>query len=173
MQEIILSIDIGYVKPVFVLSYYNDNCFDKILIFNNFKFKYYTDSIKYLKYFFSLKPTKVLIEKQFIYSRNVSLMTFIHGFYVACNIPVIIVDPISKIRPDKTKSTRTIRKQFSVNIINKILQTQNYDYNFKLKDNDICDALNIVLYNKFNDKDYIEKYNIPINDIMFVSLKLK
>lgn len=167
-----MSIDIGFIKPAFVLSYYKDNVFDKILIFQNIKIKHYYESFKYLNYFFSLNINKVIIEKQYMYSRNVALMTYIHGFFMAHNIPVFIVDPIAKLRiKDNQKTTRTIRKRFSVNIINNILFKQNFEYTFKQKDNDVCDALNLVLYNVYNNKDYEHNYNIPIKNIYLISIK--
>lgn len=107
-----------------------------------------------------------------MYSRNVALMTYIHGFFMAHNIPVFIVDPIAKLRiKDNQKTTRTIRKRFSVNIINNILFKQNFEYTFKQKDNDVCDALNLVLYNVYNNKDYEHNYNIPIKNIYLISIK--
>lgn len=171
MKDIILSIDIGYIKPAFIVSYYKENVFDKILVFKNIKIKQYEDSIKYLKYFFSLNINKVLIEKQYVYSRNIALMTFIHGFFMAYDIPVFIVNPIAKLRIKNNKpNTRAIRKKFSVDIINNILEKQKFDYKFKQIDNDICDALNLVLYHIYNNKDYENYYNIPIKNIYFISV---
>jgi hypothetical protein len=169
-MEVILSIDIGYIKPAFILSYYKDNQFEKILIFNKFVFKHYIDSLKYLKYFFSLNITTVLIERQYIYSRNIALMTFIQGYFMALNIPVIIVEPIARLK--KGVTSRTLKKAFSVNLINTILINQNFRYIFKQKDHDICDAINIALYyihKKYKkDLDYIKDFDIPIENIYFM-----
>lgn len=171
MYDIILSIDIGYLRPAFIVSYYKENIFDKILIFRDITIKHYDDSFKYLKYFFSLNINKVIIEKQYMYSRNIALMTFIHGFFIAHNIPVFIVDPIAKLRiKNHQANTRTIRKKFSVDMINNILIKQKFEYSFKQKENDICDALNLVLYNVYGNKDYELNYNIPIKNIYLVSI---
>lgn len=168
----ILSIDIGYKNPSYVLSYYNNNIFKKIIIFKNIKYSKYEECLKYLEYFFSLKIDEVIVEKQYLYSKNLCLMSYIHGFFSAKEIPVFIVNPISIIRPNKQIKSRSVRKNFSVNIINEILINQNLNYKFLCKDNDICDALNLAFYHICNKKkDYMLDFNKRIKKIIFIELE--
>lgn len=168
----ILSIDIGYKNPSYVLSLYDNNMFKKIIIFKNIKYSKYEECLKYLEYFFSLKIDEIIVEKQYLYPKNLCLMSYIHGFFAAKQIPVFVLNPIANIRPDKHIKTRSVRKKFSINIINKILKNQNLNYKFLSKDNDICDALNLVFYHIYNKKEeYLEKFDIQIKKIVFVELE--
>lgn len=168
----ILSIDIGYKNPSYVLSFYNNNILKKIIIFKNIKYSKYEECLKYLEYFFSLKIDEVIVEKQYLYAKNLCLMSYIHGFFAAKQIPVFVLNPISSIRPDKHIKTRSIRKKFSINIINGILKNQNLNYKFLSKDNDICDALNLLFFHIYNkNKEYISNFDIPIKKIVFMELE--
>lgn len=163
-----MCFDIGYVKPGIVLIKQNNETKKlSIDVFENVQFDNNVNSVSVLDYFFSQKINKVIIEQQ-LTIKNVSLMWFIYGYSLGKGIDVVIKRPISFLR-DKIKNekvTRKIKKEFSVNFINKILESNKILKRYILKDSDICDAINIGLVHVFN----LNKKNINDTQIVIESV---
>lgn len=175
MEEKYLCIDIGFVKPGFVLISKNKiNNSINIEIYENIKFNTIKDSIFILDYFFSQKVNTVILEQQII-NKNISLMQFIHGYSLGKGVDVVIKRPFSYLRNKVVDEiiTRTIKKQYSVNFFNNILKRNNIEKEYKLKDSDICDAINIgLLYIYSLNKKNIDVVIIKINKIIHKKILL-
>lgn len=175
-----LSIDIGFKNPSFIIIDYNENInsISNIWIYNNINIIKIKDINLYLEYFISKKINKVIIEKQFM-GKNINLMYYIYGYFEANNIEVIIKNPIAYLlNKNKDKeNTRKIKKGFSVDVLNNILEKNNLQYKFLYKYNDICDAINICLNYLYSqtkhkkEENYVNDFSIEILNIKFISLE--
>lgn len=161
-MEKYLCFDIGYVKPgiVLIIKDLTDNTLN-IEVFENIKFTSNLDSISILEYFFSQKINYVILEQQ-LTNKNISLMQFIHGYSIAKGIKVIIKRPFSCLREkDEKKTTRSLKKNFSIDYLNSVLLDNNLNKKYIAKDSDICDAINLGLLQIYS----INKKNINTLDI--------
>lgn len=177
----ILSIDIGYKKPSFIIINYKNKTITNISIYNKIQIEnIHLDVPCILNYFISKKINLVIIENQ-LSLKNVKLMSFIHGYFMAQNIETLIKQPIAYLRPDKSNSNRSTKKQFSVNCLNSILQKQLYNLRFTQNDSDICDSTNLALYylhsmeeklkKKKEQKKFISDFNISIDQINILEIE--
>lgn len=183
MIKRILSIDIGFKNPAFVIIAVEENKeniknIKFINIYTNLEIKdIQIDTSFILEYFISEKIDIVIIENQFTL-KNSKLMSFIQGYCSAKKIKTIIRQPISNLRNNKIFKNRSLKKGFSVDCLNTILNSQNINIKFLKKHSDICDAINICLFylyelkNNRRDKDFLNNYNIPIEIIKFIRLKI-
>lgn len=169
----LLSIDVGFVNPGIVLLSKNKQEKVSITVYNDLRFKKPLDILPYLRYFISKNIDLVIIEQQHI-SKNISLMSFIYGFFAAYRIEVLIKQPFAHLRENKEIKTRTAKKQFAINFVNQIMLNSDFDENFKSKDCDICDALSLgltYLY-KINKKNIKKKITeIEIDTLSFITFE--
>lgn len=158
-----LCFDIGYVKPGIVLITQNMNTKRiKIEIFDNISFKSNIDCVCVLDYFFSQKITTVVLEQQMT-MKNISLMQFIHGYSLGKNVNVVIKRPMAYLRSKtpEEKTSRSVKKGFSVEYLNNLLDKNGIKKKYLLRDSDICDAINLGLIHIFE----LNKKNKNIVDI--------
>lgn len=162
----ILSIDVGLINPGFVILD-KDKEGISIIIYSEIRFQKIIESKDFLNYLISQNLDLVLIENQnkMSYSSNSHTMGYIQGFFESRGIDVKIVAPIANLRIDKTDKRRCVKKNFSVDLANKLLNT-----NFKSSDSDLTDAINLGLlhFHKLesnNPKTFINGFNIKIKNI--------
>ncbi|QKE44516.1 putative Holliday junction resolvase [Yalta virus] len=168
-----LCFDIGYVKPGIVLITQNmKNNRIKIEIYDNISFKTNLDCVCVLDYFFSQKITAVVIEQQ-VTIKNISLMQFIHGYSLGKNVNVVIKRAVSYLRSKQSeeKTSRSIKKGFSVEYFNNLLSKNGIKRKYLLRDSDICDAINIGLIHIFDlNKKNMNSVDIKIDNISHLGL---
>lgn len=164
----ILSIDVGCVKPGFVIL--ETTGLEISIISYDLRFDKDVDRIAILNYFISKNIDMVIIEKQSQVVINVGVMNYIHGFFDAKGVPVVICNPFAHIRKDKSDKSRAAKKSFSVTVFNDILINSDLeDKVLKKSESDIADAINIgllYLHNTTSKKNssntFIEEFKYKI-----------
>lgn len=164
MEDIIktISIDIGSKNPGIAILYYNKTTkiieFAKLL--KNENWSTTNNIVKSLDYI--LKDNNVsnsdisVIERQHHGSLNKDIMNFIYGYMCGKGIKTYLEQPISKLRKNKSDKRRVIKKQFSIDIMNKLnIYNNKLNFSMKNKDSDICDAFTIGYMFLF--RSYISK----------------
>lgn len=174
----ILCIDIGFVKPGFSLINYENETIN-IDFFLDITFKLAKNKVnfksmnEYLNYFSILKLDLVVIEKQFT-DKNKNIAYYMEGFFNGKGIKTIMKSPISCLRKKQDGDTRSIRKNFSVDLFNSFLIKNNLNNENELmlkKDCDLTDSVNIgLLYihkEILKSEESFFDFNIKIENIFF------
>lgn len=166
---IVLSIDVGLVKPGFVLL---DSSTEgvSISVYNNLTFKNMSGAVPVLDFLSKKKLDFVVIEFQ-SFGKNVSFAYFLQGFFLAKNINVIFKQPFACLRHNKEKKTRSVKKQFSVDYTNKLLEISGLPLRFKQEESDFCDAINVGLsfIFKLKKRNYLSM-DIKILKLLFIEI---
>lgn len=169
---LVLSVDVGLVKPGFVLL---DSTPEgvKISVYRNLTFKNITESVPVLNHLSNKELDHVIIEHQ-SFGKNTNFASFLHGFFLAKNISVIFKQPFASLRHNKEKKTRSEKKQFSVDFTNDILEKSGLSTRFCQNNSDFCDAINIGLSFLFSLKksNYLS-VNIKILSIIFIDINVE
>lgn len=161
------------MSPGFVIIEKEDNDLN-IYLYQDISFKKISDSIPFLNILISQNLDLVIIEKQNSFNKSVNTHTmgYLQGFFEAKNIEVKIMNPISLIRENKNDKSRSAKKQFSIDLANKLIK-----FNPTIKDSDTADAVNIALLylhkeqsSKNNSKNFQTSFGFNIKKTIFRKL---